>query len=238
LRAEDLRSLRGAYNHSMSKDQWTAVDRYISETLVQPEVALVEALADSAAAELEAINVSPPQGKLLMLLAQAVGARNILEIGTLGGYSTIWMARALPTDGRLISLEANPKCAEVARANIARAGLADVVDVRVGKALDTLPMLAAEGCGPFDFFFLDADKVNNPKYFEWTLKLSRPGSLIVADNVVRDGAVIDAASQDVSVQATRRLFDMMAAEPRVTVTAIQTVGGKGYDGFAVARVTS
>jgi predicted O-methyltransferase YrrM len=166
-----------------------------------------------------------------------MGARRILEIGTLGGYSTIWLARALPPDGRLISLEADPRHAEVARANIARAGLAEVVEVQVGIALETLPLLAAEGGEPFDFAFIDADKENNTEYFAWALRLSRPGSLIVVDNVVRGGNVIDAASRNPDIQAVRRFNDHLAAEPRVSATAIQTVGSKGYDGFALALVT-
>ncbi len=183
-----------------------------------------------------AISVTPNLGKLLMLLAQIQGARNILEIGTLGGYSTIWLARALPKDGRLITLEAEEKHAEVARANIGRAGLNDKVEVVVGKALDTLPQLAGKGAGPFDLIFIDADKPSNPDYFEWGLKLSRPGSLIIIDNVVRDGAVIDAGSEDASVQGVRRMNEMIAKERRVSATAIQMVGSKGYDGFAVVRV--
>ncbi|WP_460200460.1 O-methyltransferase [Scytonema sp. NUACC21] len=171
-------------------------------------------------------------------MAQIQRARNILEIGTLGGYSTIWLARALPPDGRLISLEANPKHTEVARSNIAHAGLSNVVELRLGRALDTLPHLAAEGLAPFDLIFIDADKPNNPDYFVWALKLSRRGSLIIADNVVRNGAVVDAASSDPSVQGVRRFNELLAAEPRVSATVIQTVGSKGYDGFAIALVTS
>jgi predicted O-methyltransferase YrrM len=230
----------------MNQAQWTAVDRYITDLLVSPDPALDEALAASAAAGLPPINVSPAQGKLLHLLARIQGARNILEIGTLGGYSTIWLARALPDDGEdddrrrghLITLEADPKHAQVARANIARAGLGDVVEVRIGRALDTLPQLAAEDRGPFDLIFIDADKPSNPDYFAWALKLSRRGSAIVVDNVVRNGAVIDAASDDPSVQGVRRLNELIAAEPRVSATAIQTVDGKGYDGFAIALVTA
>jgi predicted O-methyltransferase YrrM len=199
---------------------------------------LEAALAASAAAGLPAINVSPVQGKLLHLLARAIGARNVLEIGTLGGYSTIWLARALPDGGRLISLEADARHAEVARANIARAGLQAEVEVRLGMALDTLPELAAEGREPFDFVFIDADKPNNAAYFDWALKFSRPGSIIVVDNVVRDGDVIDADSDSSTVQGVRRLLERIAAEPRVSATAIQTVGAKGYDGFAIALVTS
>jgi len=222
----------------MAPEQWTAVDRYLTGLFVPPDSALNAALEASAAAGLPAINVSPNQGKLLLLLAQAQGARRVLEIGTLGGYSTIWLARALPADGRLITLEADPKHAEVARANIARAGLAGVVDLRLGRALDTLPQLAAEGRGPFDLIFIDADKPSYPDYLTWGLKLSRRGSLIIADNVVRKGAVIDAASGDADVQGVRRFNELLAAEPRVSATAIQTVGSKGYDGFAIGRVTA
>jgi predicted O-methyltransferase YrrM len=222
----------------MTQEQWTAVDRYITDLLVPPDPALDAALQASAAAGLPPHDVSPSQGKLLLLLAQIQGARTILEIGTLGGYSTIWLARALPADGRLITLEADPKHAEVARANIARAGLSDVVEVRLGRALDTLPQLAAEGHGPFDLIFIDADKASNPDYFAWALKLSRRGSLIIADNVVRNGAVVDAASSDPSVQGVRRFNELLAESPRVSATAIQTVGSKGYDGFAMAIVTA
>ena len=220
----------------MNRDRWTAVDHYVSELLAPHDAALDEALEASAAAGLPAIQVAPNQGKLLQLLARTVGARQILEIGTLGGYSTIWMARALPADGRLITLEYEPKHAEVARANIARAGLANVVDLRLGRALDTLPRLVGEGQGPFDLVFIDADKPNTTAYFEWALKLTGRGSLIIVDNVVREGEVIDAASTDASVQGVRRLNDKMAADPRVSATVIQTVGGKGYDGLAIALV--
>ena len=220
----------------MTQEQWTAVDRYITDLLVPPDPTLDTALQASAAAGLPPHDVSPNQGKLLLLLAQIQGARTILEIGTLGGYSTIWLARALPADGRLITLEANPKHAEVARANIARADLSDVVEVRLGRALDTLPQLAAEGHGPFDLIFIDADKASNPDYFAWALKLSRRGSLIIADNVVRNGAVVDTASGDPSVQGVRRFNELLAEPPRVSATAIQTVGSKGYDGFAMALV--
>ncbi len=222
----------------MTQEQWTAVDRYIIDSLVLPDPALDAALEASAAAGLPPHHVSPNQGKLLLLLARLQGARAILEIGTLGGYSTIWLARALPEGGRLITLEAEPKHAEVARANIARAGLADIVEVRLGRALDTLPQLAAEGRGPFDLIFIDADKPSNPDYFAWALKLSRPGSLIIVDNVVRGGAVVDRSSGDASVQGVRRLFDLIRAESRVVSTAIQTVGSKGHDGFAIALVVA
>jgi predicted O-methyltransferase YrrM len=220
----------------MTQPQWSAVDRYIADALVPPDPALGAALAANAAAGLPPYDVSPTQGKLLMLLAQTMAARAILEIGTLGGYSTIWLARALPAGGRLITLEADPRHAEVARANIARAGLAAAIEVRVGRALDTLPRIAAAGQGPFDLIFIDADKPSNPDYLAWALQLSRPGSLIVADNVVRDGAIADPARRDASVQGVRRFFEALAAEPRLSATAIQTVGSKGYDGFAIARV--
>jgi predicted O-methyltransferase YrrM len=217
---------------------WTAVDRYITDTLVPSDHALKAALEASAAAGLPEIQVAPNQGKLLNMLARAVGARQVLEIGTLGGYSTIWLARALPKDGRLITLEADPKHAEVARSNIARAGLAGIVDVRLGLALETLPKIAGEGRGPFDLIFIDADKATIPEYFTWSLKLSRPGSLILVDNVVRGGAVIEPGSEDPSVQGVRKFFAMLAAEPRVSATALQTLGSKGYDGIAIALVTS
>ncbi len=222
----------------MSQEQWTAVDRYITDLLVPADPALEAAVQSSAAAGLPAINVAPNQGKMLMLLARIQGARNILEIGTLGAYSTIWLARALPPDGRLISLEAEAKHADVARANIARAGLAQVIEIRVGPALETLPRLAAEGAGPFDFIFIDADKPGYPDYLAWSLKLSRRGTVIVADNVIRDGKVIDPKSDDPRVQGMRRFNEQLAAERRVSATEIQTVGSKGYDGFALAVVTA
>jgi predicted O-methyltransferase YrrM len=222
----------------MTQENWNAVDRYINDRLLAPDPALSAALQASDAAGLPQISVSPSQGKLLQLLAQARGARSILEIGTLGGYSTIWLARALPRDGRLITLEFDPKHAEVARANVARAGLADIVELRIGRALDTLPQLVAESRGPFDLIFIDADKPGYPDYLAWALRLSRRGSVIIADNVVRNGAVVDAASTDPAVQGVRRFIDMLAAEPRVSATAVQTVGSKGYDGFAIALVTA
>lgn len=222
----------------MSQDLWAAVDGYIAGLLVPPDPALDAALEASAAAGLPAIAVAPNQGKMLMLLAQLRGARRILEIGTLGGYSTLWLARALPADGRLVTLEVSPEYAEVARGSLARAGLDGVVEVRVGPALETLPRLEAEGAGPFDVVFIDADKPATPEYFAWALRLSRRGTLIVVDNVVRDGAVADAASEDAAVQGIRRFLEMAAAEPRVSATALQTVGGKGYDGFALALVTA
>jgi len=217
---------------------WTAVDRYITDALIPSDPALTAALEASTAAGLPEIQVAPNQGKLLHMLARLQGARAILEIGTLGGYSTIWLGRALPKDGRLISLEVDPKHAEVARANIARAGLSGVVEIRLGPAIQSLPAIAAENRGPFDLIFIDADKVSIPEYFTWSLKLSRPGTLIVVDNVVRGGAVIESKSEDVSVQGVRKLFAMLAAEPRVTATALQLLGSKGYDGLAIALVTS
>ncbi len=220
----------------MTKERWAAVDSYLTDALVPPDPVLDAALAASAEAGLPPINVTPIQGKLLALLVQLQSARAVLEIGTLGGYSTIWLARALPADGRLVTLESDPKYAEVARENIGRAGLTEVVELRLGPALETLPQLAAEGAGPFDFFFVDADKVNNPEYFTWAVQLSRPGSAIVVDNVVRNGAVIDAESTDPEVQATRRLHELLATDRRVSATAIQTVGSKGHDGFALALV--
>jgi len=221
---------------SPNQPQWTAVDRYITDLLVGSDPVLEAALQANAAAGLPSIDVTPNQGKLLHLLARMLPARRILEIGTLGGYSTIWLARALPAEGRLITLEAESKHAEVARANLQRAGLERVVDLRLGPALETLPKLADEGCGPFDLIFIDADKPNNAAYLSWALKLTRPGSLIIGDNVVRNGAVIEAGSDDPRVQGTRRFYEMLSAEPRVSATAIQTVGSKGYDGFAVALV--
>ena len=220
----------------MTQELWSAVDRYINDLFVPRDAALNAAVQASDAAGLSPINVSPNQGKLLQLLASVQGARTILEIGTLGGYSTIWLARALPAGGRLITLESDPKHFEVARVNIVRAGLADTVELRLGRALDTMPQLAAEGRGPFDLIFIDADKASYPAYFTWALKLSRRGSLIIADNVIRNGAVVDAASGDPNIQGVRRFNELIAAEPRVSATAIQTVGGKGYDGFAIALV--
>lgn len=222
----------------MGDAQWFDVDHYISEMLVGADPVLEAALAASDAAGLPAISISPNQGKLLNIIARSISARAILEIGTLGGYSTIWLARALPENGYLISLEANEKHAALARANIANAGLADRVEVRVGRALETLPLLAAEGKGPFDLTFIDADKQSNPDYFQWAVTLSRAGSLIIIDNVVRDGAVLDANSRDPDVIGVRRLNELMAKEPRVCATAVQTVGIKGYDGFAIALVVA
>ena len=222
----------------MTQDRWTAVDRYVTDLLVPSDAALDAAIEASTAAGLPAISVSPCQGKLLFLLARVMGARRILEIGTLGGYSTIWLARALPPDGRLITLEVNAGHAEVARSNFARAGLADVIELRLGSALDLLPALVAQGVGPFDMIFIDADKPGYPDYLAWAVRLSRRGSLIVADNVVKDGTVLDADSEDPVVQGIRRFNAALAADPRVTATEIQTVGVKGYDGFAAVLVTT
>jgi len=221
----------------MTQEIWTTVDNYVSEMLVPPDKALDQALEASADSGLPEIAVAPNQGKFLMLLAHSIKARNILEIGTLGGYSTIWLARALPKGGRVVTLEAVARHAEVARANFKRAGLADVIDLRLGKALDTLPRLAAEKPDPFDFIFIDADKENIPDYFTWSLKLARPGSMIIVDNVIRDGEVVNARSKDPSVRGVRRFNEMLKNEKRVSATSIQTVGVKGYDGFTLALVT-
>jgi predicted O-methyltransferase YrrM len=218
----------------MTERVWTEVDDYISGLLVGADPVLDGAQAAGDKAGLPQIAVAPNQGKMLNLIARVHGARRILEIGTLAGYSTIWLARALPADGKLITLEYDPHHAEVATANIAAAGLADRVEVKVGAALDTLPTIADDG--PFDLFFIDADKVNNPKYFQWALDHSRPGSVIIVDNVVRSGLVLDATSTDPSVVGTRELFSALANEPRVSATVVQTVGEKGYDGFALVLV--
>ena len=220
----------------MNQEQWTAVDDYINSKLIPDDAALEAALKESAKANLPAIAVTPCQGKLLHILARMQNARRILEIGTLGGYSTIWLARALPKDGRLITLELSPKHAEVALANVKRAGLSKLVDLRLGKAIDTLPKLAKEKAGPFDLIFIDADKASIPDYFTWSLKLSRKGTLIVVDNVVRKGAILDAKTTDEDVQGVRRLNDMLAKESRVTATTLQTVGSKGYDGLTLVFV--
>jgi predicted O-methyltransferase YrrM len=213
---------------------WEQVDEYVSERLIEPDPALAAALADSEAAGLPSIAVSAPQGKFLRLLARIHGARSVLEIGTLGGYSTIWLAGALPAAGRLVTLEVDPEHAEVARENVARAGFDHLVDIRVGPALTTLPTLT----GPFDLVFIDADKRNNPEYVRWALRLTRPGGVIVVDNVVRDGKVADAADTDPDVVGTRATYDLFADEPRLDATALQTVGAKGYDGFAIAVVSN
>ena len=204
--------------------------------MAPPDAGLDAALAANRKAKLPAIDVSPLQGKFLKVLVQMTQARRVLEIGTLGGYSTIWMARALPADGRIVSLEFNPKHADVARANLENAGLLDRVDLRVGPALDSLPMVESSGAGPFDLIFVDADKASNPQYLEWALKLARPGTVIVVDNVVRQGRIINAESTDPDIQGTRRFTEMLAAEPRLSATVLQNVGVKGYDGFAIAVV--
>ncbi len=221
----------------MSQDQWTAVDRYLTDALLPHDEALEAALVASDSAGLPAIAVAPNQGRMLEIIARSIGAKAILEIGTLGGYSSIWLAKALPDDGRLISLEFDPHHAAVATANVARAGFADVVEVRVGRAVDSLPLIEREGRGPFDLVFIDADKPSNPDYFAWALKLTRPGGLIIVDNVVRAGAVADERSRDANVLGVRRMNEMIAAEPRVMATAVQTVGSKGHDGFALILVT-
>lgn len=220
----------------MSQEQWTAVDDYLSGLVAPNDAALAAALANSAGAGLPSIHITPNQGKLLFLLARLRGARAILEIGTLGGYSAIWLARALPSGGRLITLEHNPEYADVARRNLERAGLMDRVEIRVGEAIDTLAQLSEEGHGPFDLVFIDADKRSNPTYVSRAIELAREGSVIIVDNVVRNGSVLDAESEDESVQGVRRALELMASEPRLAVTAIQTVGSKGYDGFAIALV--
>ena len=222
----------------MKNAQWKAVDRYLNDLLLPADAILDAALEANRAAGLPAIDVSPLQGKLLQLLVRSQGARRILEIGTLGGYSTIWLARALPPDGCLITLEANLKHAEVARSNINRAGLGHLVDLRVGPAQDTLPRLVQENAAPFDFIFIDADKTGYPEYLRWSLKLSRAGTMIVADNVVREGAIIDPDSQDQNVRGVRHFFELLAAEPRLSATVLQTVGSKKYDGMAFALVVS
>jgi len=220
----------------MTRELWSAVDHYIAGLLVPADPVLDATLQASADAGLPSIQVSPLQAKLLHVLARLQGARNILEIGTLGGYSAIWLARALPPGGRLLTLEADAKHADVARASFARAGLTGVIELRLGPALDTLPQIAAEGHGPFDLIFIDANKNHMAEYFDWALKLSRRGSVIIADNVIRNGGVIDTASTDPDIQGVRRFNERLAAESRVSATEIQTVGSKGYDGFALAVV--
>ena len=221
----------------MTHELWTEVDDYLTEIVVRPDEQLTGTQHRAQDAGLPEIAVAPNQGKLLQLLALVLGARNILEIGTLAGYSAIWLARALPPDGRLITLEIDQRHADVAAENLARAGLTDRVEVRVGPALQTLPRLAEEGRGPFDLIFVDADKQNNPEYLRWALRLSRRGSLIVVDNVVRAGAIVDPASGNPETAATRRLIELLGAEPRLCATVIQTVGRKGHDGIAFALVT-
>lgn len=222
----------------MDQNRWTAVDRYLSETLIPPDHGMDEALEANACAGLPAIDVAPNQGKLLHLIARIQRAQRILEIGTLGGYSTIWLARALSPEGRLVTLEVEQKHATVARSNLDRAGVSALVDIRVGPALDSLAALHAEQPAPFDFIFLDADKPNNPNYLDWAVKLSRPGTLILADNVIRDGAILDPENPDPHVRGTREFLEKLGRHPRLDATAIQTVGVKGYDGFAMAIVNS
>lgn len=224
----------------MTEANWQAVDAYLTQTLVKPDAALDAALEESTSHGLPAISVSAPLGKTLHVLAAMLGAKRVLEIGTLGGYSTIWLARAVEAGGKVVTLEIDSKHAAVAKANFARAGVTDLVDLRIGPALDSLPAIAEEAkrVGLFDLVFIDADKPNNPGYFKWALKMTRIGGIIVVDNVVRKGEVANAASTDESVQGTRKVLEMIAAEPRVTATALQTVGSKGYDGFAVVLVKS
>jgi caffeoyl-CoA O-methyltransferase len=220
----------------MDEQLFAAVDRYIDALFLSHDEALDAALQAAQAANLPNVHVSPNQGRLLLVLALLCQARRILEIGTLAGYSTIWMARALPADGRLITLDAEPTHAEIARANIARAGLADRIEVRVGIALELLPQLEREGAAPFDMIFIDADKPPYPDYLAWALRLSRPGTLIIADNVIRSGAVLDTNSQDAGLQAIQHFNAALAADPRVTATIVPSVGIKGYDGLAIAVV--
>jgi predicted O-methyltransferase YrrM len=225
-------------NLKVARPEWIAVDDYFGGLLTPKDKHLDAALAANRAAGLPAIDVSPLQGKFLHLLVQITRPKRVLEIGTLGGYSTIWMARALPRGGRIVSLEFNPKHADVARRNLENAGLLKRVDLRVGRAIDSLPVLASSGAGPFDLIFIDADKPSNPQYLEWALKLARVGTVIVVDNVVRDGKVADAKSTDADVRGTRKMTSWMAKEPRLSATVLQNVGVKGYDGFAMAVVVS
>lgn len=215
-----------------TRDLWTAVDRYLEEMLAPPDATLDAALQDCAAAGLPAIGVSPMQGRLLQLLARATGARRILEIGTLGGYSAIWLGRALPDGGRMVTLEIDPKHAAIATANLTRAGMSDRVEVRLGPALDSLAQLSADGEGPFDLIFIDADKENIPAYLDGSLRLARPGALIIVDNVVRGGTLAEPGSDDPRVHGVRRLHEILQ-ERRLTATTIQTVGVKGYDGLTI-----
>ncbi|MGA9061607.1 MAG: O-methyltransferase [Terracidiphilus sp.] len=218
------------------KPLWAAIDRYFGDLLAPSDEHLQAALEANRKARLPAIDVTPLQGKFLHVLVQMTQAKQVLEIGTLGGYSTIWMARALPQGGRIVTLEFKPRHAEVARANLGRAGLLGRVQIVVGVALLTLPRLASSGAGPFDLIFIDADKESNPKYLQWAMKLSRKGTVIVVDNVARHGNVIDAKSAAPDIRGSRRCLEMMAAEPRLSATALQTVGVKGLDGFALAVV--
>jgi predicted O-methyltransferase YrrM len=219
----------------MDRTIWTEVDEYIGECLLPADPILGAVLARNHAEGLPAIDVSPAQGKLLNVLARMSGARNILEIGTLGGYSTIWLARALPPGGKVVTLEREPHHAEVARANLKDAGLSHLVELRLGSALDSLAVLEAENAGPFDLIFIDADKPNNPRYLSWAMKLSRPGTVIICDNVIRGGEVLD-RNGDSNVKGSRAALAFIGAEKRLEGTAIQTVGVKGYDGFAIAVV--
>jgi predicted O-methyltransferase YrrM len=221
----------------MTQTRFAEVDRYFAELFASQDQTLDAVIQANAAAGLPAYDVSPVQGKLLQLFVKLTHARRVLEIGTLGGYSTIWMARALPQDGRIVTLEFNPHHAEVARANFEQAGVAEKIELHEGAALDSLPRIAAQGSDPFDLIFIDADKPNNPGYLAWALRLSRPGTLIIGDNVVRDGAVADAENTDPNVQGVRRFLELTAREPRLSATAIQTVGLKGYDGFSLAVVS-
>ena len=220
----------------MDQARWTEVDRYLDEVLVGSDPALDAALADVDAAGMPAISVTPTLGKLLYILARMVGARRILEVGTLGGYSTIWLARAVPARGQVVSLEIDAGNAAVAAASLQRAGVADRVDIRIGRAVDTLAALEVAGVEPFDLVFIDADKQSNPEYLAWALRLTHVGSVIIVDNVVRGGAVADSTATDPSILGIRRMNELIAAEPRLLTTAIQTVGSKGYDGFAIALV--
>jgi predicted O-methyltransferase YrrM len=220
------------------QDIWAHVDRYFGDLLASHDEKLDATLLSNEQAGLPAIDVSRLQGKFLDLLVRISRAKYILEIGTLGGYSTIWLARALPEGGRIVTLEFNPIHAEVARANLRNAGVLDVVDLRVGRAIDSLPILEKSGAGPFDLIFIDADKQGYPEYLEWALKLSRPGTVIVADNVVREGKVVDADCEDPNVQGVRRFTELLAAESRLSATVLQSVGSKGYDGLAIALVLS
>jgi predicted O-methyltransferase YrrM len=220
----------------MNDPLWQQVDSYLGDRLAAGDELLTAILAANSRAGLPSIDVTPLQGKLLQLLAKSIQARRILEIGTLGGYSTVWLARALPPGGRVITLEVDPAHAAVAQANFERAGVSETVELRLGSAAETLPQLLAEGGGPFDLIFIDADKSNNPEYFQWALHLGRVGTLVIFDNVVRGGAVVNGDSDDPGVQGTRALLELLAAEPRVSATAIQTVGSKGHDGFAVAMI--
>jgi len=220
----------------MSQDLWTSVDDYINSITVGTDAALDAAAASAAAAKLPPISVTPAHGKLLHLMVRAQGAKRILEVGTLAGYSTIWLARAVPPGGRVITLEANATHADIARANVERAGLSGRIEIRLGNALDTLPQLAAEKQPPFDFTFIDADRPNLAEYFDWAVRLSHPGSVIVVDNVVRKGGVIDASSDDPNIKGVRRFNDRLKDDTRVSATMVQTVSAKGYDGFAMALV--